>query len=152
MGSTARWLFGEVVEAHAFVDRVSELQMDVDDLALGVFRMENGSYVSWQTDFLQRAGQHRLVIAGELGTIRANISDGTIEIFHVDTGRWTSERVLFEINTMYVKELKEFLECVHRKTRPRLNISEGIKTLRLALGLKASGDRMSVKGELCATA
>ncbi|MBI4949505.1 MAG: Gfo/Idh/MocA family oxidoreductase [Deltaproteobacteria bacterium] len=147
-----RWLFGEVVQAHAFVDKVSSLEMDVEDLALGVFRMENGSYVSWQTDFLQRTGQHRLVIAGELGTIRANMSDGEIEIFHVDTGRWTSERVLFEINTMYVKEMKEFLECVHKKTRPLLNISEGIKTLRLAAGLKASGDRMARKGELCATA
>lgn len=147
-----RWLFGEVVEAHAFVDKVSGLEMDVEDLALGVFRMENGSYVSWQTDFLQRAGQHRLVIAGALGTIRANMSDGTIDIFHVDTGRWTSERVLFEINTMYVKEMKEFLECVHKKTRPLLNIAEGIRTLKLALGLKASGDRMADKGELCATA
>lgn len=147
-----RWLFGDVVEGHAFVDKVSQLEMDVEDLALGVFRMENGAYVSWQTDFLQRIGQHRLVVAGELGTIRANMSDGTIEIFHIDTGKWTSERVLFEVNTMYVKEMKEFLECVHSKTRPHLNIREGIKTLKLAVGLKESGDRMSRKGELCATA
>lgn len=147
-----RWLFGDVVEAFAFVDKVSDLEMDVEDLALGVFRMDNGSYVSWQTDFLQRTGQHRLVIAGELGTIRANMSDGSIEIFHVETGKWTSERVLFEINTMYVKEMKEFLECVHRKTRPLLNIREGIKTLKLAIGLKDSGDRTARKGELCATA
>ncbi|MBI5643147.1 MAG: Gfo/Idh/MocA family oxidoreductase [Deltaproteobacteria bacterium] len=147
-----RWLFGDVEEAHAFVDRVSPLEMDVEDLALGIFRMKNGVYVSWQTDFLQRINQHRLVVAGEKGTLRANLVDGSIEVYHIETGKWQSERILFEINTMYVKEMRHFLECIENKVHPCVDLREGYKTLKLALDLKEAGNRMDEDGEVCVTA
>src|SRR3972149_2375007 len=49
-----RWVFREVEEAYAFVDRVSDLEMDVEDLALGIFRFKSGVYANWQTAFLHR--------------------------------------------------------------------------------------------------
>lgn len=139
-----RWVFGDVVEMCALVDKVSSLEMDVEDLALGLFRTKNGVYVNWQTDFLQRANQHRLVIAGEEGTIRCDVIEGTIEIFKAGAG-WSSERVVYETNAMYMNEMSRFLDCIERKERPSIDIEEGIRTLKLALEVKEKGSRREVR-------
>ncbi len=140
-----RWLFGEVEELSAFVDKVSALEMDVEDIALGLFKTKNGVYVNWQTDFLQRANQHRLVVAGTDGTIRCDVIEGTIEIFRAGKGGWSSEKVLFETNTMYMNEMSHFLECIERKERPSIDLKDGIRTLKLALEVKEKGSLREVK-------
>ncbi len=134
-----RWLFGEVRDMYAFVDRVGNLEMDVEDMALGIFRLDNGTYVSWQTDFLQRADQHRLVVVGERGTIRCDVLEGRIDTFLVDTGGWETETVPFETNTMYVREMQYFLECLEKRMRPVMDVVEGYRTLKLALDIKECG-------------
>lgn len=147
-----RWLFGEVDECKNFVDRVSNLEMDVEDLAMGLFRMKSGVYVNWQTDFLQRANQHRMIIAGEKGTIRCDFIEGTIETFLVDFGKWFNGRLVYEINSMYLEEMRHFLECVEKKKNPSIDIKEGVRTLKLALAVKSSGDKISERESICLTA
>lgn len=147
-----RWLFGEAAEVHAFTDKVSALEMDVEDIALGIFRMKNGAYVSWQTDFLQRANQHRMIVAGEKGTIRCDFIDGTVETFSTDLGKWYSGRLTFQINDMYVSEMKHFLECIGKKQTPEIDIKEGHRTLQLALEVKGSRDMVAERESVCKTA
>lgn len=147
---TIRWLFGEVAESRTFTDKVSDLEMDVEDLAIGVFRLKSGAYVNWQSDFLQRANQHRMVITGKKGTIRCDFLEGTIDTFLADFGKWYSGRMPFEINTMYVNEMKHFLECIVNRQRPCVDLSEGEKTLRLALDVKS--ENSPEKENICATA
>jgi predicted dehydrogenase len=131
-----RWLFGDALEVHAFIDRVSGLEMDVEDIALAVLRLENGMYVSWQTDFLQRANQHRMVIVGEKGTIRCDFIAGLIEVFTVERNSWEEARVQFEINSMYLDEMRHFIQAIKGDKVPAVSIEEGIKTLGLALRVK----------------
>jgi predicted dehydrogenase len=147
-----RWLFGEVAESKTFADKVSGLEMDVEDLAIGVFRMKSGVYVNWQTDFLQRVNQHRMVIAGEKGTIRCDFIDGAIETYLTDFGKWFNGRLVYEINSMYVEEMKHFLECVEKKLSPAVDIKEGIRTLRLALSVKSSVGNTADQEKICLTA
>ncbi len=131
-----RWLFGDVLEAYSFVDRVSPLEMDVEDVAVAIFRMCSGVYVNWQTDFLQRANQHRMIITGSDGTIRCDFIAGSIETYGAQAKRWDAEKVVFDINTMYVDEMRHFLKCVERGENPVIDIEEGIRTLGLALKVK----------------
>ncbi|HBG46156.1 MAG TPA: hypothetical protein DDW94_04110 [Deltaproteobacteria bacterium] len=147
-----RWLLGEVEEAHAFVDKVSDLEMDVEDLATAVMRLRNGVYVNWQTDFLQRANQHRMVIAGSKGTIRANFIDGTVETFSADSGAWRSARLTFETNDMYVGEMKHFMDCVDRRIAPCPDVKDGHITLKLALQVKGSRNLHDEREGVCKTA
>ncbi|MBI5588129.1 MAG: Gfo/Idh/MocA family oxidoreductase [Deltaproteobacteria bacterium] len=147
-----RWLFGEVAECKAFVDRVSSLEMDVEDLAIGIFRMKSGAYVNWQTDFLQRVNQHRMIIAGEKGTIRCDFVEGTIETYLTDFGKWFNGRLVYEVNAMYVEEMKHFLECVEKKTNPSVDIKDGYRTLKLALEVKSSMRKVRGQENICLTA
>ncbi len=147
-----RWLFGETEECKAFADKVSNLEMDVEDLAVGVFRLKNGVYVNWQTDFLQRVNQHRMIIAGEKGTIRCDFIEGTIETYLVDFGKWFTGRLVYDINTMYVEEMRHFLDCIERGINPSIDIKEGCRTLKLALTVKSSISGTPGEEEICLTA
>lgn len=147
-----RWLFGEVEEAHAFVDKVSDLEMDVEDIATGIFRLKCGIYVNWQTDFLQRANQHRMVIAGSMGTIRADFLTGVVETYSTGLGKWYSGRLAFEVNDMYVAEAKHFLDCIEKKLVPAADVKDGHKTLRLALDVKGSRNLLEERERICKTA
>jgi len=137
-----RRLFGEVSEVRAFVDRVSGLEMDVEDLVMALFKMESGVYVHWQTDYLQRCKQHAMIITGETGTIRCDIAGGTIEVLGAGSARRRSERVEFDINSMYVDEMRHFLDCVLTGSRPAVDVDDGIRTLRLAVEVKEAASSL----------
>ncbi|MBI5468992.1 MAG: Gfo/Idh/MocA family oxidoreductase [Deltaproteobacteria bacterium] len=147
-----RWLFGEVAESKTFADKVSALEMDVEDLAIGVLRLKSGVYVNWQTDFLQRVNQHRMIIAGEKGTIRCDFIEGTIETYLTDFGKWFNGRLVYDINSMYVEEMKHFLECINKGIGPSIDIKEGYRTLKLALSVKSSMIKTPGQEEICLTA
>ncbi len=136
-----RWFFGEPEKVEAFIDRVSGLEMDVEDIATGIFRMDSGIYVNWASDFLQRANQHRMVIAGERGTVRCDFLDGTVETYLAETKGWATVKVPFEVNGMYVAEMRHFLESVVKKGAPVPGLSDGYRTLKFALEVKGSGDK-----------
>lgn len=147
-----RWLFGEVEETLAFVDKVSDLEMDVEDIATAIFRLKSGVLVNWQTDFLQRANQHRMVIAGARGTIKVDFLTGVIETYQAETGKWDTRTVGFEVNGMYVAEARHFLECVDRRLVPEADLKDGYKTLRLALEVKGSRNLLEERLRICRTA
>ncbi|OGP21344.1 MAG: hypothetical protein A2054_08110 [Deltaproteobacteria bacterium GWA2_55_10] len=147
-----RWLFGEAEEAYAFVDKVSDLEMDVEDLAMGIFRFRNGVYANWQTDFLQRANQHRIIIAGSRGTIKADLIDGIVETYSTELGKWYTGRLTYQVNDMYVAEMKHFMDCIERRIVPCADIKEGHKTLKLALQVKDSRNLLEEREGVCKTA
>lgn len=147
-----RWLFGEVEEAHAFVDRVSELEMDAEDMVTGILRLTSGVLVNWSTDFVQRANQHRMVIAGSLGTIRADLLTGEIEVYTAATGKWRFSRLTFQVNDMYVAEARHFLDCIEKGVQPTADLKEGHRTLRLALEVKGSRNLLEEREGICKTA
>ncbi len=144
---TLRWLFGEVLEVKALMAKVSPLEMDVEDLALAVMRLSSGVFVSWQTDFLQRAGQHRMVIVGEKGSMRFDITRGEEEMCGPDNGKWSKEKIPFEVNAMYVSELKHFISSLERGAPVEPGLDEGAQTLRLAHMVRSSALASSITKE-----
>ncbi|MFQ5427630.1 MAG: Gfo/Idh/MocA family protein [Thermodesulfobacteriota bacterium] len=143
-----RWLFGEAAEVKAFTSRVSSLEIDVEDLALAVMRLASGAYVSWQTDFLQQADQHRMVIVGEKGTMRFDIIRGVEEICIGDGGKWQSREIPFEVSSMYVQEMECFLSALATGAPVMAGLGEGVKTLELAMEVRESALGDSVKEEM----
>lgn len=131
-----RWLFGEVEECCAVTDKVSDLEMDVEDLVMALMRVEGGVYVSWQSDFLQRTARHVLVVTGSEGTLRCDIGAGLILTGVAGAGGWREEKVEFHVNSMYIEEARSFLRCVESRGEPAVDLADGEKTLAAALRLK----------------
>jgi predicted dehydrogenase len=136
-----RWLFGEVEELSCFHDKVSKLEIDIEDYVAADLKLKNGLYVHFSTDFLSRSPQHRMFITGERGNIEFDFIENIMKVFSFDTGSWKDTTFEFDVNDMYLSEMKYFIECVAKHEKPKIDLSEGRKTLELALALKESSEK-----------
>jgi len=131
-----RWLFGEVKEVKGYNTKLSDLEMDVEDIFAVVLKMEKGFYINAESDFLQRVPQHRVIIIGSKGNIEADIRSGEIRIWTIKTKNWQVIKANYDINTMYVEEMDYFLNYLKKKKSPEIGFSEGVRTLELAMKIK----------------
>lgn len=135
-----RWLFGEVREVFSYVEKVSNLKLDVEDIAIALLKTHKGILVSSYSDFLQRHKEHKIDIVCEKGNIHWDYNLGGLKVFDGITKRWRMIKYRFSTNDMYVNEIKHFLGCVQNKMADNnLNINDGLTTLKLALAIKKSG-------------
>ncbi|HZP41163.1 MAG TPA: Gfo/Idh/MocA family oxidoreductase [Candidatus Binatia bacterium] len=135
---TVRWLLGEPVEAVGMLARVSDLEIDTEDLAAAILRLEGGAVVEVHVDYLQRHAQSRLEVVGSEGTLAF---DGTaIRLRRAGDAAWTEETVPFVVNEMYVAELAEFVDCLASGRRPALDGAEGRATLAVACAVRESAE------------
>jgi predicted dehydrogenase len=136
---TLRWLLGEPVEVTGMLAKVSDLEIDTEDLAAAIVRLEDGTVVEVHVDYLQRHAQARIEVIGSEGAIVWDaIGVGWRRAGDTD---WTVERVPFDVNEMYVAELAEFAQCLAHNRRPLLDGAEGRATLALALAVRQSAER-----------
>ena len=88
----AQWFFGEPSLIKAVVRKVSDLEMDVEDLATILLETRNGVLVEIHLDYLQRPPLRSLHIQGSRGSVHfrlgMNGSSSTISRASVPGGFW----------------------------------------------------------------
>lgn len=131
-----RWLFGEVKRVAAVCARVGDLEVSAEDYAAALLELSNGRFVQYTSDFVQRAPTHRVTAVGTEGTLEADFIGHRLRVYAARAGDWREIHYDFEVNEMYVEEMKVFLDCVSRRLPPPVGLDEGLRTLRLALAVK----------------
>lgn len=136
----ARWLGGEVKAVSAKLDRVSKLEIDVEDTAECILQFENGAMGSIHLDMVSRPATRTCRIGGDKGTLTWDGLSNQVRLFSTDTNSWVElhQAIPLDRNQMYMAELHHFLECVRENKSPLVNGEEGRKTLALALAIKQS--------------
>jgi predicted dehydrogenase len=138
-----RWFFGEVEAISAFTGQKG-LHMPVEDAAEIVLRFKDGVLGSVHLDYLQRPPAHWLEILGTRGTLRWDNTDGSVRILQVGEdekiGTWQEFTAPqgFERNSMFLDELRHFIQVVRGKVKPVCNLQDGEIALDLALKALAS--------------
>jgi predicted dehydrogenase len=136
---TLRWLFGEAREVTGLLGKVSDLQIDTEDVAAALLRLESGVIAELHVDYLQRHAQSRLEVVATAGNL---VLEGPcVRWRRAGEEAWTEERFALAPNDMYVAELAEFLECVAAGRPPALDGAEGRATLALALAVRESAEQ-----------
>ncbi|MFB6373223.1 MAG: Gfo/Idh/MocA family protein [Bradymonadaceae bacterium] len=140
----ARWFGGPVARVGALVDRLSELEMDVEDTAELIVRFGSGAVGHVHLDMVQRPPTRGLKVVGTEGIARWNSNEGKAFIQRSDA---EGSDVLVEgdaadwnWNTMYEREIEHFLECIQDRTTPRVTLHDGLKAVELAEAAKQSSD------------
>lgn len=137
-------LFGEVKEVFSYADKISNLEVDVEDNTEILLKFENGLIANLHLDFLQRAYTRFCRIVGEDGTIIWDYAENLVKIYQVETGKWQVHRINEETNEMYVREMKHFLQCLKDKKTPPVGIEDARKTLEIVLAAKKSAKEKKV--------
>ena len=129
------WIGGEVLESIGRCAKVSDLEINVEDVAEIICRHVSGALTSIHMDFLDRAYNRRSRWIGELGTIewiwgepvRLIRCGGNQEILWHDP--------TFDCNDTHVMELRDFLDCIKSGRQPRTTGWEAKRVLEIALAL-----------------
>lgn len=134
------WLLGTVRAVTATTGRISGLELDVEDTADVTLQFVSGAMGTVHLDYVQRPPSHWLQITGTTGTIRWDNADGTVHCYRADRGEW--ERIPapaeFERNTMFLDEMRHFLDCTAGRAEPLVTLDDGIRALEVALAAKLS--------------
>ncbi len=141
-----RWLIGEIQSVSAMTAQQGGLNIQVEDTANTMFRFENGALGTVHLDYIQRPPTHTLQITGQHGRILWDNTDGEVHWYQDKTETWQTETFHkgpngFDRNTLFLQEMKHFIDCIENDTDPCVNLTDGIAALQLVLAAKASSSQ-----------
>jgi predicted dehydrogenase len=157
-----RWLgqacvpaLGEVGAVWAFAGHLSDLDVEVEDTAEIGLQFDNGVIGSLHLDYNQQPSAHYLEIIGTLGTLHWN--NGNISLPVKNTGSQATPSVVwntaeagwqnwslpesYERNSMFMAEMRHFLDMINLGTPSLCSLQDGKMSLRLALAALQSAEQ-----------
>lgn len=136
----ARWYLGDVHDVLCMTAHTGSLEIDTEDVAALICRHGDGAISEIHLDYVQRSYERGCQIVGERGSIFWEFGGKQVRWFEAESGRWTafSQPESWDVNDMYVAEMKHFLECVQSGNSTTLPIPEAISVLEIAFAAKTS--------------
>lgn len=127
-----RWMFGEASRLYASTSNLG-LNLPVEDTADVLLRFQSGVSANIHLDYLQRPGQHDLLITGTNGIVRWSNADGSARRYDPVNDIWEEAFPPqgFERNTLFMDEMAHFLRVAQKKEAPLCTLEDGIAALRL---------------------
>lgn len=137
---TVRWLFGEVTSLSAVTGRVSDLDLDVEDVAEVTLEFGDNLIGSVHLDYFQRPPANWLAISFEDGQVRWDNADGAAEVVHAGSGfRETfSPPASFERNDLFLAEMRHFIAMIQGQEESRCTLKDGIRVVELTQSIHQS--------------
>lgn len=135
-----RWLFGEVSDLTAVTDRVSDLDIDVEDTAEIVLKFENGCIGSVHLNYTQRPPAHWMEIICQQGHIGWDNDTGIAIITRAEGQLWETLAPPkgFERNDLFLEEMRHFIAVVKGEAESRCPLAEGLYALALTEAIHQS--------------
>jgi len=139
---TARYLMGEVRTVAGQTGHLSDLEIEVEDVAEITLRFASGALGSVHLDMVQRTPTRWCRVIGTEGTLEWQWSDHRVRLFSAATAGWSDIHPAGEIdrNAMYIAELRHFMECARNGGEPAVTGADAKQTLRIALAARQSSD------------
>jgi predicted dehydrogenase len=120
----------------------SNLEIDVEDVASTLMECEFAGRplpVHLQQDYLQRPPQRQCEVIGDAGKAILDFPQLSVTLYGAEgnvADRFTCEQL--DRNQLFVREMQHFLDCVKTRSKPVVDLSEGMWSLKLALAAKES--------------
>ncbi|MFC1723156.1 Gfo/Idh/MocA family protein [Nanoarchaeota archaeon] len=139
----ANWLFGKVSRVACFADKLSELNIDVEDSAEIIMKLANNSIVEIHLDYLQRFKRRSCQVIGSEGTIIWT-SEGkkpekaTVSLYDARKDQWEIFEETVDANIAFIDQMKHFINCIKGIEEPISNIQSGIEALKLVMAARKS--------------
>jgi predicted dehydrogenase len=149
----ARWYLGEVQSVFCCAGHLSALEIETEDVAVMVCRHEQGALSEIHLDYVQRTYERGCQIVGERGSVFWDFVGKSVRWYDAATASWTTfpQPEPWELNQMYVDEMKHFLQCLREKRPTILPIPEAAGLMRVVFAAKESarqGTMIAVGGEV----
>jgi predicted dehydrogenase len=146
----AHWCFGPVASVFGFSGRVSDLEVESDDLAEMQVRFASGLVGTIHQDMFGRRHAKHLTVKCTDGDIAWDMYDLSVSVFDVRARKTETFAFGKDHQVMYLNELRHFLDlCAGTADRPLCGLDEGIHGMRIIEAVRrsqASGRLEAVAG------
>ncbi|MHA2174296.1 MAG: Gfo/Idh/MocA family protein [Candidatus Hodarchaeales archaeon] len=138
-----RYFFGNVKELFANVEKLSQLQIDVDDNVHIFCKMNEGSRILVELDYLNPTYQRTGRILGEEGELRYSFSEKKASFIDLNSKTHIIyENHALDPNEMYLNQIKDFIDLIKEKTRVRCTFDDGVEVMKI---IKSAEDSSRLK-------
>ncbi|GGC99269.1 Gfo/Idh/MocA family protein [Halopseudomonas salina] len=136
------WYFGLPRSLVCHGGHLSGLEIDVEDTASSLMRFEgdNGCFpLMLHQDFVQRPPSRRFKIVGDAGCAEMDLIANCLYVYD-EVGELCEQNDFagFNRNDMFLAQARHFLDCLTNGTKPVVDITEGVQSLRMALAARRS--------------
>ncbi len=134
----AYWFLGKFSRVKSLSSKVSDLEIDIKDVASIILQTEQGALVEIHLDYLQRPASRSVHIQGSLGSINYIFGDEVMKFFDFEKRIFIPVLNLknYNINQMYLEELKHFIACIKGRVKPLIPFSDALYTLQICLKIR----------------
>lgn len=125
------WLFGPISRIYgSFIDRIGNLDINVDDTVFFLFQTKNGIPIQSQNNFITSVHQHKLIVEGSKGVIEQDFANQSITItLRGKKPRFISTKT--DNNNRFLAEMKYFLKTLKTgNIQKNLDLESGIRFLK----------------------
>jgi len=132
------WLFGDINEVKGFVDKVSDLEITSDDLALGLLSFKNNIYGQVQLDLLQFEESRYMKVIGTKGVLFADLVKNCIRYNVEKKDSWKEENFEVNFDNIYHTQLREFIKACRGQNGAIVSAREAMKTMEVIEAIRRS--------------
>lgn len=138
----ARWFFGEFETVSAIAGQRTQLDIETNDIAGILAETVDGIICEFHLDYIQREDSRSCHIIGENGTIRWSWENERVDWYVADEDTHsTYERPAdWEMNDMYIEEMKHFLSRIRSHEATTCPVPCGERDLAVALAARQSAE------------
>lgn len=131
------WLLGSPKEIFAGGGKVTPLEGDAEDLVQGLWKFDDGRTATLHIDYWSRPKFRTLKIVGTKKTVLWD-AYANLTIWDHETGTQTIKELPagFERNTMFLDELRNFVDAIEGRAQPHISLHDGIEVVRLVNRIK----------------
>ncbi len=136
-------LFGFPLWVQANISKVSDLEIDVEDIAHIILGLtdENGAdfMVSLHLDFIRRDTKRNFTVIGSEATLEWNLLDGCVSLKSPEAPqREISLPGKDSMSETYTKEWEDLIQSINSDTEPFSSLVSSVKTLEVVLAAEES--------------
>jgi predicted dehydrogenase len=136
------WLFGLPKRLFALGGHLSDLEIDVEDVASILMECDvdgRSMPVHLHQDFLQRPPSRTCEVIGSAGKILVDLNALSLTQYGADGGREVQDSFEgLERNELFLDEMRHFLACLRGEETSLVTVREGAQSLRMALAARDS--------------
>lgn len=127
-----RWLFGDPCWIWGMNGKISDLELDTDDIAEIGMQMDSGVTGSIHLDYYSRPVKNCLEVVGTEGRLVCGNLDGIVKLSAPDR----EEEIFvpepaYDRNDMFINEMKRFIAVTAGEAAPSCTLEDGIAAQRM---------------------
>lgn len=127
-----RWLFGDPEWIWGMNGKISDLELEVDDIAEIGMQMKNGLIGNVHLDYYSRPVRNGMEVTGSSGKLCCNNLDGIVTL---KTAEGSVERFepepAYDRNNMFLDEMRRFIAVTAGNAQPSCTLEDGIAAQRM---------------------